>query len=228
MTQMSRSGREPTPGVDAAPAVETGEADAAVEPAENCSTSCGTIAIRATRTRPNPSALNALCRRPQRATAAPGEDQGHDAEQDPECLGRPAGKRSAGCKDDDMPVAEEEGDEGRKQDCCAGRIPQHHCTRQQQRRGDSNDDEQHRQDLSEVRLAQVRGVEEEDCVAGKQQRMDRKRLAGEKREIDVTDEFGTRMTMLAPRHDTRIGDRRLAALLSPVALGPSGGSAAWR
>jgi hypothetical protein len=91
-----------------------------------------------------------------------------------------------------MPVAEEEGDECRQQDRRAGRIPQQRRAREQQRRGDSNDDEQHRRDLSEVRLAQVRGIEEEDCVAGKQERMDRKRPAGKKREIDVRDELGTR------------------------------------
>ena len=91
-----------------------------------------------------------------------------------------------------MPIAEEEGDEGRQQDRRAGRIPQHERTHKEQRGRDSDDDEQHRQDLAEVRLAQVRGIQKEDCVAGKQQRMDRKRPASEKREIDVTDEFGTR------------------------------------
>ena len=189
---MSRGDCEPAPWPDAAAAGETLEAGRRCRSGREQLDLVWNDRDEGDQDEAEPERIKRLCRRPQHATAAPGEDQGHDAEQDPECLGRPAVERTAFREDDDMPVAEEEGDERRQQDRRAGRITQHQRPREQERRRDPNDDKQDGQDLSDVRLAQVRGVEEEDGVAGKQQRMDRKRLAGEKREIDVLDEFGTR------------------------------------
>jgi hypothetical protein len=123
-----------------------------------------------------PDRVKRLARDPKHPAAAPRDEERPCAKQQPHCLQRPAGDRAVRGDDRNVPVAEEEDDEGREQDCGAGGIAQHERPDHEQGADDRDDDDQGRQDVHDVRLGQVRGVQEQNGIGAEEQRVEWDRL----------------------------------------------------